>query len=66
MHHAPVISEPTYNLTRAHNKTLAPPSDEFESEMVRKLQTMFIGMISRSRCNTFSSQKMNNDPQLNI
>lgn len=63
MHYAPVISEPTYNLTRAHKETLAPPFDEFKSETVRKLQTMFMGMIN-SRRNTSSSQKMNSDPQL--
>jgi len=64
MHHAPVISESTYNLTRAHKETLAPPFDEFKSETVRKLQTMFIGTINRNRYNTSSSQKMNSEPQL--
>jgi len=64
MHHAPVIPEPTDNLTRAHSETLAPPFHEFKSETVRKLQTMCMGMINKSRCNTSSSQKMNSDPQL--
>jgi hypothetical protein len=50
MHHSSVISEPTHNLTCAHQETLCPPFDEFKSGTVRTLLATHTAMTLLTVC----------------